>query len=83
MGISATAVDLPLTGFANDVTRAREAIEVAGPDAIVVGHSYGGAVISAAAKDGSARQMEEWPSDHSPFITRPKPLADLLAVHIR
>lgn len=49
MGISATAVELPLTGFADDVTTAREAIEAAGPDTVVVGHSYGGAVISAAA----------------------------------
>jgi hypothetical protein len=30
-----------------------------------------------------AAQVEEWPTDHSPFISRPKPLADLIALHAR
>jgi pimeloyl-ACP methyl ester carboxylesterase len=51
LGVAAEAVELPFTGFPDDVTAAREAIERAGPGAIVCGHSYGGFVISAAARD--------------------------------
>ncbi|MFI7501552.1 alpha/beta hydrolase [Streptomyces sp. NPDC049687] len=48
-GVQATAVELPLTGYAEDVAAARSAIQAAGSDAIVVGHSYGGRVITQAA----------------------------------
>ncbi|MEX1658999.1 alpha/beta fold hydrolase [Streptomyces pseudovenezuelae] len=48
-GVEATAVELPLTGFAADLAAARAAIQAAGSDAIVVGHSYGGRVITQAA----------------------------------
>jgi len=48
-GVSATAVELPLTGLAADVAVARAAIEAGGPATVVVGHSYGGSVISLAA----------------------------------
>jgi pimeloyl-ACP methyl ester carboxylesterase len=48
-GIPATAVELPLAGLAADVAAARIAIEAAGPGSVVVGHSYGGSVISLAA----------------------------------
>ena len=47
-GISVDAVDLPLTGFVDDVARAREAVDAMGPDTVLVGHSYGGLVISEA-----------------------------------
>jgi pimeloyl-ACP methyl ester carboxylesterase len=47
--LPATAVELPLTGADDDVAAARAAIEAAGPDCVVVGHSYGGMVISRAA----------------------------------
>ena len=49
--VPAVAVELPFTGFADDVAATRAAIERAGPDAVVCGHSYGGFVISAAARD--------------------------------
>jgi pimeloyl-ACP methyl ester carboxylesterase len=49
LGISSVAPDLPLTGLADDAATARAAIDAAGPGAIVVGHSYGGIVISEAA----------------------------------
>jgi pimeloyl-ACP methyl ester carboxylesterase len=49
LGVPATAVELPLAGLAGDVAVARSAIEAAGPASVVVAHSYGGAVISAAA----------------------------------
>jgi pimeloyl-ACP methyl ester carboxylesterase len=48
-GVTATAVQLPFTGLADDIATARTAIETAGPGSVVVGHSYGGTVISAAA----------------------------------
>ncbi len=49
-GVSVVAIDLPLTGLADDVAAAREAIAASGPGTVVVGHSYGGEVISAAAR---------------------------------
>ena len=48
-GITANALELPFEGFATDVAAARAAIVAAGDGAVVVGHSYGGAVLSAAA----------------------------------
>ena len=48
-GVAVTAVELPLAGLGADIAAARAAIEAAGPDAVVVGHSYGGAVITDAA----------------------------------
>jgi pimeloyl-ACP methyl ester carboxylesterase len=48
-GIASTAVELPLTGLAADVATARIAIEAAAPGSVVIGHSYGGSVISLAA----------------------------------
>jgi pimeloyl-ACP methyl ester carboxylesterase len=49
MGVECDAVELPLTGFGDDVAVARAAIAAAGPGTVVVGHSYGGAVITQAA----------------------------------
>jgi pimeloyl-ACP methyl ester carboxylesterase len=49
LGVRATAVELPLAGFAADVEAARSAIELAPEGSVVVGHSYGGAVISESA----------------------------------
>ena len=46
--LQVTAVDLPFTSFADDIECARCAID-SRPGAVVVGHSYGGAVISQAA----------------------------------
>src|SRR5436190_24308437 len=43
------AVELPFTGFRDDVSAARAACEATGPDTVLCGHSYGGIVISAAA----------------------------------
>lgn len=48
-GVPTIAVELPLTGFGDDVAVARAVIESAGSGTVVVGHSYGGAVISEAA----------------------------------
>ena len=49
-GLSVEAVELPFTGFPDDAATARAAIERAGPGTVVCGHSYGGFVVSAAAR---------------------------------
>jgi len=49
LGVPVTAVELPLTGQAADVAAARAALEAAAGPVVVLGHSYGGSVITAAA----------------------------------
>lgn len=44
-GSSVTAVQLPLTGFDDDVAAVQRAIALADGDVVLVGHSYAGAVI--------------------------------------
>ena len=48
--IPVVSIDLPLRGLADDVAAARRAMVASGPGTVVVGHSYGGEVISAAAR---------------------------------
>jgi pimeloyl-ACP methyl ester carboxylesterase len=61
LGVPNHAVELPLTGLVDDAAAVRDAIESAieraGPGVVVVGHSYGGIVISQAAAgvDGVGR----------------------------
>src|SRR6266436_7340410 len=50
-GLSVTAVQLPLTSFENDVSTARRAIALVNGPIVLVGHSYGGAVITEAGTD--------------------------------
>jgi len=50
-GLAVTAVQLPLTGFEEDVAAVRRAIALAGGDVVLVGHSYAGAVIGEAGND--------------------------------
>jgi pimeloyl-ACP methyl ester carboxylesterase len=56
-GVVADAVELPFTGFADDVATVAAAIDRAGPGAVVCGHSYGGFVISAAARGRPVSQL--------------------------
>jgi pimeloyl-ACP methyl ester carboxylesterase len=49
-GSAAVAVELPLTGYPDDVAAVRQAISEAGDEVIVCAHSYGGMVVSAAAQ---------------------------------
>jgi pimeloyl-ACP methyl ester carboxylesterase len=49
LDLAVTAVELPLAGLAEDAATARVVIDATGPGSVVVGHSYGGAVISEAA----------------------------------
>jgi len=56
-GVTVDAVELPLSGFTDDVRAAREATEAMGPDTVLVGHSYGGLVISEAALGLPVRRL--------------------------
>ena len=49
-GYNVTAVQNPLTSFADDVNSTRRVIDAQSNPVILVGHSYGGAVITAAAR---------------------------------
>jgi pimeloyl-ACP methyl ester carboxylesterase len=49
-GVPAAAVELPLTGFRDDVATVRQAIQEAGDEVVVCAHSYGGMVVSTAAR---------------------------------
>ena len=50
-GHAVTAVQLPLTSFGDDVATVKRAVALAKAPIILVGHSYGGAVISEAGSD--------------------------------
>jgi pimeloyl-ACP methyl ester carboxylesterase len=50
-GYNVVAVQNPLTSFADDVTAAKRAIALMDGPVLLVGHSYGGMVISEAGKD--------------------------------
>ena len=52
-GIPVAVVELPLLGLAGDAAVVRDALEGAADGAVVVGHSYGGLVISEAARDAA------------------------------
>ncbi|MGC5342874.1 alpha/beta hydrolase [Streptomyces sp. DT171] len=47
-GVAPVAVELPFTSFADDVAVVRAAVAEAGEPVVLVGHSYGGSVVSAA-----------------------------------
>ncbi|WP_409182963.1 alpha/beta fold hydrolase [Amycolatopsis sp. VS8301801F10] len=50
-GHRARAVHLPMTSFADDIAEVRREIAALGGPVVLAAHSYGGAVISGAAKD--------------------------------
>jgi pimeloyl-ACP methyl ester carboxylesterase len=54
LGISYETVDLPFTSTENDVAAVRDVIDGSPEHVTVLGHSFGGAVISAAATEGGA-----------------------------
>lgn len=56
-GVDSIAVELPLTELAADVRATRDALDAFGRPAILVGHSYGGAVITAAGGHPSVREL--------------------------
>ncbi len=56
-GLAVTAVQLPLVGFADDVATLRRALVLAEPPVVLVGHSYGGAVITEAGRDAKVSAL--------------------------
>jgi pimeloyl-ACP methyl ester carboxylesterase len=52
-GFYVTAVQIPLTSYADDVTTTKRVIDAQSGPVVVVGHSYGGAVITQAAANNS------------------------------
>ena len=57
-GYEVTAVQMPLTAYADDVATTKRVIAAQGGPVVVVGHSYGGAVITeAAANDARVKAL--------------------------
>jgi pimeloyl-ACP methyl ester carboxylesterase len=88
-GVPAAAVELPLTGFRNDVAVARRAIEEAGDEVVVCAHSYGGMVVSTAAQGVAglrhlvflaAFQTDEGEDMATLLMREPSPLTTAFAI---
>jgi pimeloyl-ACP methyl ester carboxylesterase len=56
-GVDSDAVELPLTDLDADVAATRDAIERFGRPVVLVGHSYGGAVVTAAGVHPLVREL--------------------------
>ena len=56
-GVASGAVELPLTSLADDVAVARAALDELEGTVVLVGHSYGGAVVTAAGAHPSVRRL--------------------------
>lgn len=56
-GYSVVALHEPLTSFAEDVAATRRAIDEQPADVVLVGHSYGGAVITEAGNDPKVKSL--------------------------
>ncbi|WCM29645.1 alpha/beta hydrolase [Sphingomonas sp. QA11] len=50
-GVKVTAIQMPLTGFADDIASLRRALALSEGPVVLAGHSYGGAVITEAGTD--------------------------------
>jgi pimeloyl-ACP methyl ester carboxylesterase len=56
-GVDSVAVDLPMTDLPGDARVVREALDRFGRPAVLVGHSYGGAVVTAAGVHPLVREL--------------------------
>ncbi|MBW4025527.1 MAG: alpha/beta hydrolase [Proteobacteria bacterium] len=56
-GLAVTAVQLPLTSYEADVAAVQRAIALADGEVVLVGHSYGGAVIGQAGDDPKVARL--------------------------
>ena len=56
-GVSARAVDLPGAGFDSDVAQVRATLDEIDGEVVLLGHSYGGAVVTDAGAHASARHL--------------------------
>ncbi|MGY1615405.1 alpha/beta fold hydrolase [Geodermatophilus sp. SYSU D00691] len=79
-GVQSVAVELPLTSLDADVRTVRDALDaVAGP-VVLVGHSYGGAVVTAAGAHPSVRELiylAAFQLDEGESVSRPGALGGL------
>ncbi len=79
-GIDSVAVELPLTDLAADVTATRAALDAFGRPAVLVGHSYGGAVITAAGSHELVRELvyvAAYQLDEGESVSRPGRIDEL------
>lgn len=56
-GLAVTAIQMPLAGFAEDVATLRRALALAESPVVLVGHSYGGSVITEAGRDAKVSAL--------------------------
>ena len=79
-GIDSVAVELPLTDLAPDTQATREALDAFGRPAVLVGHSYGGAVITGAGAHPLVRELvyvAAYQLDEGESVSRPGAIAEL------
>jgi pimeloyl-ACP methyl ester carboxylesterase len=79
-GVDSVAVDLPLTDLATDVRTTIDALDRLGRPAVLVGHSYGGAVITAAGAHSAVRELlyiAAFQLDDGESVSRTRPGRDL------
>ncbi|MGN6609904.1 MAG: alpha/beta fold hydrolase [Jatrophihabitans sp.] len=72
-GVASSAVDLPLTTLADDVASVRRLLDEVTDDVLLVGHSYGGAVVTAAGEHPRVRRLlyvASFPLDAGESIAR-------------
>lgn len=78
-GVASAVVDLPMTDLRSDVAAVRRVLDELDRPAVLVGHSYGGAVITEAGDHPHATQLS---STSPPFPTR-RPLGPCSPVLLR
>ena len=79
-GIDSVAVELPLTDLAADVRATRDALTAFGRPAVLVGHSYGGAVVTEAGAHPLVRELvyvAAYQLDEGESVSRTGPGRDL------
>ena len=83
-GIDSVAVELPMQSLDGDAAVVRSALDAAGP-AVLVGHSYGGAVITVAGEHPAVRALAyiaAFVLDATESISRVAPEADVPATDL-
>ncbi|SOD97990.1 alpha/beta fold hydrolase [Blastococcus haudaquaticus] len=79
-GIESAAVELPLTDLAADTQATRDAVDAFGRPAVLVGHSYGGAVITGAGTHPLVRELvyvAAYQLDDGESVSRPGSIGGL------
>jgi pimeloyl-ACP methyl ester carboxylesterase len=79
-GIDSVAVELPLTDLAADTQTTREALDAFARPAVLLGHSYGGAVVTGAGTHPLVRELvyvAAYQLDQGESVSRPGTVAEL------